>query len=333
MKKPALLISFCLGVASSFAQSIGSPVYEPFSDSTGAGGTSYAVNSSVAGQSETLAAGFVSGAGNFTGTTSVQSWWSYTNSPTATIWPTIASGDLSYSGLASSGGGRSAQFGGTGNSALMNLTKGTTGFLPGAGTIYYSFTLRLTDLGTLSSGSSFFAGFTKLVSYANTTTTPISVGSQLWVQGDGGAGYKLGIALGSNTSGTGRPVAYDATSRNVDDTLLIVGSYTLATGTGNDAVSLWINPDASSFGAGTAPTATASVANDGSVTDLARIASFTLFDNSANEPTGQIDDLRVGVSWADVTPAAVPEPSVVTLGILGGVALIWATRLRRGASR
>jgi hypothetical protein len=330
MKTSALIISVLWGVSSSFAQSVGNPVYEPFSDSTGTGGTSYNPGDRLAGQSQTLSSGFVSGPGNFTSTTSVQSWWSYTNAASPSIWPTIASGDLFYAGLASTGGGRSAQFGGSGASALMNLTAGTTGFLPGSGTLYYSFTLKLTGLGTLSSGGSFFAGFTKLVSYANTTTTPASVGSQLWVQSDGGTGYQLGIAMGSNTSGTGLPVAYDTTKTyNVGDTLFVVGSYSLNSGAGNDAVNLWVNPDGSSLGAGSAPASAATVANNGTVTDLARIASFTLFNNSANEPSGQIDDLRVGLDWADVTPVAVPEPSFLSLSILAGFAFAGAG-VRRG---
>jgi hypothetical protein len=331
MKRSALVILNCFAAISAFAQSVGNPVYEPFSDSTGTGGTSYTPGDRLGGQSQTLAAGFVSGAGNFTGSSSVQSWWSYTNVASPTTWPTVVSGDLSYAGLASSGGGRSAQLGGSGASALMNLTKGTTGFLPGNGPIYYSFALRLTDLGTLSIGSSFFAGFTKLVSYANGSTTPVSVGAQLWVQSDGGTGYRLGVALGSNTTGTGRPVAYDATSHSVGETLFIVGSYALTTGAGNDAVNLWINPNSSTFGAISAPAANASVANDGSVTDLARVASFTIFQNSANEPTGQIDDLRIGLAWADVTPA-VPEPSTLVF-VTFGLALLWIrTRISRWTS-
>jgi hypothetical protein len=331
MKKIALFILACFGIHSAFAQSAGNPVYEPFSDSTGTGGTSYTPGDRLAGQSQTLSAGFVSGPGNFTSSSSVQSWWSYTNTtaaPNPTTWPTIASGDLSYAGLASSGGGRSAQFGGLGASALMNLTAGSTGFLPGSGTLYYSFKLKLTDLGPLSGGSSSLAGFTKLVSYANTTTTPGSVGAQLWVQSDGATGYQLGIALGSNGSGTGLPVAYKTSaSYSAGDTLFVVGSYALNSGTGNDAVNLWINPDAAAFGAASAPGADASVVNDGTVTDLARIASFSLFDNSANEPTGQIDDLEVGLAWADVT-RPVPEPSTLPIAILGGLAAIALRRHR-----
>lgn len=333
MKRIALLITVCLGVAPSFAQTVGNPIYESFSDSTGTGGTLYTPGDRLGGQSQTLAPGFVSGASTHTATTSVQSWWSYTNVASPATWPTVVSGDLSYAGLASSGGGRSAQFGGSGASALMNLTKGTTGFVPPGSdslTLYYSFVLKLTDLGTLNASGTFFAGFTKLVSYNNGSTTPTSVGSRLYVKSDGASGYQLGIALGSNVNGETGPLTYDTTSYSVGDTLFIVGSYGFNSGAGNDQAALWISPDSSTLGAVLAPSADVNVSNGG-VTDMARIASFTIFQNSVNEPTGQIDDLRVGLAWADVTPA-VPEPSTLVFGAMGLAALYVRIRVRRPLS-
>lgn len=330
MKTPAttskktllVLTAACFGVTASFAQSVGNPIYEPFSDSSGTGGTSYTPGDPLGGQSQTLAPGFVS-AGTFTSTASVQSWWSRTNVTSPSAWPTIVSGDLSYPGLASAGGGRSVQFGGSGASALMNLTAGSTGFTPAnaPGTYYYSFALQLTDLGTLSSGSSFLAGFTKVVSHNNGTATPTSVGARLYVQSDGGTGYQLGIALGSGDNNVTGPLAYDSVSRSVGDTLFLVGSYTINTGTGNDEAALWINPGVFTFGADSAPSADVSVSNGSSVLDMQRLASFTIFQNSVNQPTGLIDDLRIGLSWADVTPA-IPEPSTCALGVVG-LALLW----------
>jgi hypothetical protein len=339
MKTPAItsmrtllvLTTTCFEITASFAQSVGDPIYEPFSDSSGAGGTSYTPGDPLGGQSQTLAPGFVS-AGTFTSTTSVQSWWSRTNVASPSAWPTIVSGDLSYPGLASSGGGRSVQFGGSGASALMNLTAGSTGFTPAnaPGIYYYSVALQLTDLGTLSSGSSFFAGFTKVVSHNSGTATPTSVGARLYVQSDGGTGYQLGIALGSGDNNVTGPLAYDSASRSVGDTLFLVGSYTINTGTGNDEAALWINPDVSTFGADSAPTANVSVSNGNTVLDMQRLASFTIFQNSVNQPTGLIDDLRIGLTWADVTPA-VPEPSTSALGVVG-LAILWMRACARRPS-
>jgi hypothetical protein len=332
MKTLLSLTAVCLGISTSFAQTIGNPIYEPFSDASGTGGTFYTPGDPLGGQSQTLAPGFASN-DTFANNWSIQSWWSRTNVASPSSWPTIVSGDLSYPGLASSGGGGSVQFGGSGASALMNLTAGSTGFTPGngAGTYYYSFALQLTDLGTLSSGSSFFAGFTKVVSHNNGFNTPTSVGARLYVQSDGGAGYQLGIALGSGDNNVIGPQAYDSTSRYVGDTLFLVGSYTIKAGAGNDETALWINPDVSTFGAELAPAATVSVVNGNSVTDMQRLASFTIFQNSVNEPTGLIDDLRIGLSWADVTPP-IPEPASAALGVVGW-AIVWLGARARRQSR
>jgi hypothetical protein len=94
--------------------------------------------------------------------------------------------------------------------------------------------------------------------------------------------------------------------------LFLVGSYSLQGTAGNsggndDQADLWINPEFSAFGAVSPPASSLTATDtegDPEDLDLQRIASFMLFDNADNEPTGQIDDLRVGTEWADVTPAA-----------------------------
>ena len=97
----------------------------------------------------------------------------------------------------------------------------------------------------------------------------------------------------------------------------LVGSYAFGPGTGDDSSQLWINPDSSTFGAASAPGG-ALLSNGG--TDIARVASFVLYDRAAGGPSGVIDDLRFGLNWGDVTPA-VPEPSTLALGALGLTAL------------
>ena len=65
----------------------------------------------------------------------------------------------------------------------------------------------------------------------------------------------------------------------------------------------------------------------GNSTALARIASIVL-EQPVGGPVGEIDDLRVGLTWADVTPV-VPEPSALVLGALGLGLLCWRRFQRR----
>ena len=72
-------------------------------------------------------------------------------------------------------------------------------------------------------------------------------------------------------------------------------------GTGNDIASLWVNPG--SLG-GSEPGG--AITNSGSATQPPAFASICL-RNSAVTPKAEIDEIRVGTSWADVTP-----PGIVT---------------------
>jgi hypothetical protein len=311
-----ILFAAFLATLPAFAQSAGNPVYEPFSDSTSLGGTSYEPGDWLAGQSQFLPEGFQGDAG---GHDSVQSWWEYgtsiyTNGIVAAHQPVIVEGDLSYPGLLSMGGGRSAGFGGNGDHAMMNLPVGPGGFL--TGTIYYSFVLRMTNLTGLDTNGTFFAGFTQLQSYDHPYGTPMAIGSRVWIRSDGAGGFNLGIQKGGKGPAYG-PVAWETSSRAVSNTLFLTASYNLTGTAGNsggidDEADLWINPDLSTFGAASPPTATLAAtetAGDINDLDLQRIASFILLDNADNEPAGQIDDLRIGTEWADVTPPA-PASSV-----------------------
>jgi hypothetical protein len=85
--------------------------------------------------------------------------------------------------------------------------------------------------------------------------------------------------------------------------VLIVVSYEFIEGTGNDVVNIWVNPSAASLGAATPPAATATVTNTGG-TDLGSISQFFIRQDSDTEtPFIDMDECRVGTSWADVTPA------------------------------
>src|SRR5882757_6038915 len=98
MKKLLIILTgyACMATVPALAQlAIGNPLYDPFSNATGSGGTSYSAGSSLAGQTSASYAAY-----NPLG----QGWYDIGSG--ATPQPTITSGDLSVSGLASSGGGQ-----------------------------------------------------------------------------------------------------------------------------------------------------------------------------------------------------------------------------------
>jgi hypothetical protein len=318
MKKLGLILSGCLTGMPVLAQlAVGNPEYDSFSSATGAGGTSYATGSNLAGQTSAGYAAYNPGG---------QQWWELgpnVGSSSPYSQPTLVAGDLSVPGLASAGGGQSVAFGGNGDSTRMNLTVPAGGIT--SGTVYFSFALKLTDLTGLTSGGTYWAGFNNVQNTNSGTATPTTIVSRVMTRSATG-GFNIGLQEGS--SSTLGNLAWDNTLFTTADTLFLVGSYTFNSGTGDDISQLWVDPNSATFGANTAPAA--DLISDGG-TDIARIASFMLFNRAANEPAGgELDNLRVGLDWADVTPSATPtpEPSTTALGMMALAGLFWA-RFRR----
>ncbi|HEY4417450.1 MAG TPA: immunoglobulin domain-containing protein [Verrucomicrobiae bacterium] len=296
MKKLIVLLSSCLAGLPVVAQlAVGNPEYEPFSDATASGGTTYTVGAYLSGQSRAANPG-----------DGVQSWWEYgptvaaNSNNVATNQPIIVTNDLPVPGLYSDGGGRSVAFGGNGDSAVMNLTTSANGIT--AGTVYFSFAFKLTDLTQLTTNGTYFAGFNNLQSHDHAITTPAAVATRVMVRSTVG-GFNVGLQEGGGNPTTGFNTAWGSTVFTLSDTIFVVGSYTFNSGAANnDVAQLWINPGSSTFGNGSAPAP--DLTSSGASADIARIASFTLLNQSAAEPPGLLDDLRIGLSWADVTPSS-----------------------------
>lgn len=115
---------------------------------------------------------------------------------------------------------------------------------------------------------------------------------------------------------------------DLPDSYFMVVRYTFtdSTSNNNDTVAIYVNPAASTFadntkenGTNSSPAAISSyyaaVNGLGSATlDADFIRNFILNShtaNTANSNSVQFDELRIGNTWADVTPAAIPESSAV----------------------
>jgi MYXO-CTERM domain-containing protein len=212
--------------------------------------------------------------------------WTSLNTGTA---PVIAVGNLTVSGLAAPAGNHVSTAGGNIQEALNAI-----GQTISSGTIYYSFALQLTSLPTTATYS--FALATGNTNYSST----------VWFRADG-AQFNIGLANRSNST-----PEYDTQALSLDTTYFLVGAYEFVDGTGTNVSTLWINPDASSFGE-TAPAYTLQATGG---TDMTSITQF-LVRGASGSPAFIFDELRIGTTWAEVTP--VPEPSHFALaaGLLG----------------
>jgi hypothetical protein len=298
MKRILLLASLTVFSTTVFAAL---PIYEPFADATGIGGTSYSVGAIVPGQN---------------------------NGPLGATWSaagpvgvdnTIAAGDLSIGGLSSSSGG-SMEYGvSSGPSARLNLGSSFT-----SGSLYYSFGLKVTDLGSLGTSGGFAVAFNN--SQGAQGTTPSVVTACLMMRSIAGQPGDFNIGV---RKATGTP-AWSPTTFHLNDVIFVVGSYTFNTGTTTDDVAkMWLNPDPLTFG-GTTPAD--ELVHDQAVADSTAIASLVFFRRgvAANQAATMFsDEIRVGTTWADVTP--VPEPSSAALAIASGLVILALRRSRSPA--
>ena len=239
----------------------------------------------------------------------------WTQAGPAGIQPLVEAGNLSVPGL-DGPSGNNVKFGGNGTSARFN-----PGTNVSAGTWFFSLIVKLTDISTLNSGGVFWAGFNN--SAGPQATTPTTVDTRVVTRSATG-GFNIGL---DKSSGAPAFFAFAPNVFTTDGTIFLVGSYTFNSALTNDDVcELWVNPPASTFGSASAPPATLTNSAGGDITPS--IASFVLFNRNAAEPAGIIaDELRLGPSWASVTPPAqVPVAPALNISRSGNTSVLsWTT--------
>ena len=210
----------------------------------------------------------------------------------------VASGNLTYAGLADSGGNELQINNGVSAGTIYNTYANQT-----SGQIYYSF---LFNAAGADSANNYFTALNPGTSTPNGGSDAID--AYFYAAGQ----MKVRAA---SLSAAGNTVL------SLNQTYLIVEMLDLTART----ASLWVNPSSATFG-GTAPAADTTLSGIAATTTAVDNVGFKA-QSSAGGPY-LIDNLLIGTTWADVTPAAIPEPSTLAfaaLGLLGGFTL----RLRR----
>lgn len=229
--------------------------------------------------------------------------------------PQVVSGNLSYTGLPASSGNHVQIQNSSSGSSRLNLAA------VASGTLYYSMIFQGSDATNenAADGGSFLAGFNNS---QGTGTSITSGGATLVIRQDNTDSSKFDLGIGISSGASTR--VWAPTGYSASDTLFLVGSYTFNPGTNDDVANLYI------FNGSTIPAsmpATPDATSTGSDIATGQIQSFFLRDNSIEPSTMDVDELRIGTTWADVT--GVPEPA--SLGLLGMGALGLLARRRRTA--
>jgi hypothetical protein len=209
---------------------------------------------------------------------------------------TIGSGHLTYSGLTDLGGNELSIANGTSGTSINTFANQTSG------QVYFSF---LFDPTVADGANDYF------IALNPGTTAPGGSGDAINAYSYKSGTIEVRGSPDSASAGTG-------TALTLNTTYLIVEEIDLTAETG----SLWVDPDSSTFGGATAPTATATITGltATSVDDVGFKAQATTGDFL-------VGNLLVGTTWADVTPT--PEPSTLALAGLGMFGLALARRMRK----
>jgi hypothetical protein len=223
----------------------------------------------------------------------------------------------------------------SGDSSVKHLNKlrfGSNQKFGASTTLYYSTLLQIPDLtGLTVPNTNNAANNDPLIMFGVVNSGGTDLGAnwagELVIRLGATAGtYNLGIRA-SNISGT----QYWSGDINPSTTThLVVVRFTQ--GTNNlDATlnsnAVWIDPSSTNFAAETAPTPDGSTLGTASTTNAFTVNGIEA--GAYNAPNNQpnhwyLDDIRVGTTWADVTP--VPEPAALSLF---GIAALGLLRRRK----
>ncbi len=233
---------------------------------------------------------FIGGNTGATGSNS-NNWTTHSITAGQTTTIDVVNGNLSYPGLAVPSGYKVSMFGAA-NTCSRDINRAITYV---GTTLYFSVLLNVTDNSGLTVGGDYFMHFGATA--GNSVTT---FGGRLGAKSmNAGANYRFMI---QNTSG-GSPNFTDFPQDLVfGTTYLIVVKYDKSTAP--TTATLWVNP-VSLGGAESA----------GGVTNTSGTSTFNTFGsvcfrNNGATPKLGIDEVRVGATWADVTPLPVITPAV-----------------------
>ncbi|GAB4369786.1 MAG: hypothetical protein Kow0042_11650 [Calditrichia bacterium] len=159
-----------------------------------------------------------------------------------------------------------------------------------SGSVFVAF---MVNVSTASEAGEYFFHFSE---------DPLSTSffrGKVFAQRDASNNLAFGIAKGNNVD-----VVYSGHNYSLNITYLIVMEYVMNSGTTDDEVRLWINPDLS-----VSPPTPDVTQTDGSA-DPSNLGTVALRQSGTNGPVLRIDGIRVGTTWESLSGSTVSSPVI-----------------------
>lgn len=237
----------------------------------------------------------------------------------------VTTGTLSLDGLAESAGGKWTHDNST--SQLYHRDFSSTPLATGE-TVYYSLILQVNNITGLKVPGTGNTDYALLGLSTNSVTAFSNLASNtVGIRQDPDDAAKFKLLLGNQFRLNTEANVYEPTSFALGEQILIVASFTRGTTTSNGTANFWINPDTATFGESTVPAASVTMTSNNTAIQSFLIATAGSGQASNYPASWSMDELRIGNTWADVTPALIPEPASAVL--LGGLSALACATLRR----
>ncbi|MDF1611763.1 MAG: T9SS type A sorting domain-containing protein [Stygiobacter sp.] len=230
----------------------------------------------------------------------------WVESPTGSTDIQVSFGNLNYLNYSSSDIGNLIILDGGASGRSGVYRKFTKQYTVGI-TVYFSFLINVTstsDMDINTSNGDYF--------FNSQNDTMSNIRNFIYVrQGSNSSKFNVGLAKASSTS-----LQWFSTELDINTTYLFVTSYTFVSGSNNDIVKLWINPNLS----GVEPSPDISISSGSDATDIALLQ----FRQNAKSGDMQIDGIRVSDSWSQA-PLPVQLTSFTADLYYNNVKLNWST--------
>lgn len=275
------------------------PSFDPFSDASASGGTTYANGDPLYHQVNAMGERWAKWNGNTTSfqVTCTNLGLSYTGFPSGFLEPSLTNA-VYLPGQADRAGG------GAGLSAALTFSSSVQADPNNqvANTVFASFLLKVSNLGNLDTNAPiYFAGFA--TNTADQSVRLPASAMKLFLKGNADTGSSTAWSIGvANNSGSAS-AAWAPGTHSSNEVLFVVVAYQFGINSGPDLARLWVNPAPITFGALAAPPPSATTAGITGADRIARAADFFLLARTGQTLWGGllVSSLRVGTSWSYVT--------------------------------